>query len=197
MAKLSYHVSLLEGAMADMQRAVNSKRSIAEIALTRMCDPKLSASAESMAVRIEELEKSVRMMKLGVTPTVAQPVVEVEKEDTPTPEKATTAQVDKKNGELVIYKGWGHVIEKISEVKMSLSSGIASASVYTDNDCSFYIKANDFFAQRLKSNETDMAILRGVIAECTGKNAADVKIYVESLQNKTPDAFLEIEKALK
>lgn len=198
MAKLSYHVSLLEGAMADMQRAVNSKRSIAEIALTRMCDPKLSASAESMAVRIEELEKSVRMMKLGVpASTVQQPSAEVEKTESPMPEKATTAQVDNKSGELVIYKGWGHVIEKISEVKMSLSSGIASASVYTDNDCSFYIKANDFFAQRLRSNETDMAILRGVIAECTGKNVADIKIYVESLQNKTPDAFLEIEKALK
>ena len=197
MAKLSYHVSLLEGAMADMQRAVNSKRSIAEIALTRMCDPKLSASAESMAVRIEELEKSVRMMKLGVTPTVAQqPSPEVKKEEAPSPENSKASPYNK-SGELTIYKGWGHVIEKISEVKMSLSSGIASASVYTDNDCSFFIKANDFFAQRLKSNETDMAILRGVIAECTGKNAADVKIYVESLQNKTPDAFLEIEKALK
>jgi DNA polymerase III gamma/tau subunit len=57
MAKLSYHTSILEAAMADMQRAVNSKRSIAEIALTRMCDAKLSASPEALAVRLEEMER--------------------------------------------------------------------------------------------------------------------------------------------
>ena len=80
MARLSYHTSMLESAMADMQRAINSKRAIAEITLTRMCDTKLSESNESLLLRIEELEKAVRMMKLGVTPVA---VPESVKEDKP------------------------------------------------------------------------------------------------------------------
>ena len=65
-ARLAYHVSLLEGAMADMQRAFNSKRSIAEIALTRMCDAKSSMSPEALALRVDELERELSMLKLGV-----------------------------------------------------------------------------------------------------------------------------------
>ena len=73
MARLSYHTSMLEDAMADMQRAFNSKRSIAEITLTRMCDPRLSMTNEALVLRIEELEKTVKMMKLGVVTVSAQP----------------------------------------------------------------------------------------------------------------------------
>ena len=201
LSKLSYHVSLLEDAMADMQRAVNSKRSIAEIALTRMCDPKLSSSVEAMSVRIEELEKSVRMMTLGVTPP--QRTAEEKRETELVPEQISTPPVESgsalnnTSAQMTLFKGWGRVIEKIGEIRRSLSSGIATASVYTDNNLLFHIQVNDFFAEKLRSSETDMAILKGVIAECTGKNAADLKIVVESFQRKTSDAFAEIEKALK
>ena len=65
-ARLAYHVSLLEGAMGDMQRAFNSKRSIAEIALTRMCDAKTSMTPEALALRVDDLERELSMMKLGV-----------------------------------------------------------------------------------------------------------------------------------
>ena len=72
MARLSYHTSMMESAMADMQRALNSKRAIAEITLTRMCDTKLSFDVEALALRVEELEKTVKMLKLGVP--IAPPV---------------------------------------------------------------------------------------------------------------------------
>ena len=48
-----------------MQRAQNSKRSIAEIALTRMCDAKASSSPEALALRIEELERELSKLKFG------------------------------------------------------------------------------------------------------------------------------------
>ncbi len=192
MARLSYHVSILESAMADMQRAFNSKRSIAEIALTRMCDARLSESNEALALRIEELERAVKMLKLGVA---AAPVPAVEQEKPKAPvsqpkanENKPAISEQKKPTSLQLYSGWGSVIKKIAELKRSLSACIAAASVYTDGCGRFVIRMNDFFADKLSSSETDISIVRGTIAENEGKNAADIKIVIEKNQKATSGA---------
>ena len=189
MARLSYHVSILESAMADMQRAFNSKRSIAEIALTRMCDARLSESNEALALRIEELERAVKMMKLGVTP-VSQPTPEVKKPEVQAQAQNNSAPASDtpKSSELRLYSGWGSVIKKISELKRSLSAGLAGASAYTDGAGTFVLRMNDFFADKLSSSETDISIVRGTIAENEGKNAADIKIIVEKNQKASSGA---------
>lgn len=200
MTKLSYHVTLLEGAIADMQRAFNSKRSIAEITLTRMCDARLSGLDEALLVRLEELEKTVKMIKLGALP-VSKPGEEKEQavsKDNITQNKNENSKVQvKNNAPYFLYSEWGTVISKISEIKVSLSAGIASASAYTNGSGEFKIKLTDFFAKKLKANETDMAILKGVIAEVEGKDQAEINIVIESNLNKQSDAFSEIENALR
>ena len=200
MARLSYHVSMLENAMADMQRAFNSKRSIAEITLTRMCDPKLSSSVEALALRVEELEKTVRMLKLGVPTapisseeaTVEQPMFEA-----PVEEAVDAADTAQGNSEIGLYQKWGSVIERIGEVKKSLSARIASASVYTDSKGNFLIKLNGIFANMLSSSETDLSIVRGIIAEIEGKSTAEIRVAVETAEKPIADAFAEIVEALK
>ena len=182
MARLSYHTSMLEGALADMQRAFNSKRSIAEITLTRMCDAKLSVSNEALALRIEELAKAVKMLKLGVVPVTSQESVESQNEIVKPAVQPSAQPIKEKKADvsLQLYAGWAEVLGKISEVKMSLSAGFAGASVYTDGQGTYYLKMSDFFSKKLASNETDVAIVRGIIAEYEGKNAADIKIVIES-----------------
>lgn len=197
-ARLFYHVTLLEGAMADMQRAVNSKRSIAEIALTRMCEPKLISSPESLAVRIEELEREISMIRLGVpTHSPAQnshSEKPVDKAEQPRPKAKSEGTV---TGEPVIYPYWGSVIDKIRELKRSLASAIASASVYKNSDGSFIIRLNDFFAKKLSSDQKDMAIVRGFIAETEGLSPSEVIISVEALNKPIGSTYSEIENALK
>ena len=197
MARLSYHTSMLESAMADMQRAINSKRAIAEITLTRMCDTKLSESNESLLLRIEELEKAVRMMKLGVTPVSVPETVKEDKprKAEPKPEVKPEATVPKeapKSGELSVYGEWGVALKKIAELKRSLSAGFAGASVYTDGMGKFIIKMSGFFCEKLKSSETDMAIIRGVIAENEEKNVADITLVIEN-KDKSNNATSDIE----
>ena len=189
MAKLTYHTSLLEEAMADMQRAINAKRAIAEITLTRMCDSRLSESSESLLLRVEELEKAVRMMTLGVTPIHAQETVEKTKQTSEQVLTVKDAELKpspaKQPSQLSVYGQWGSALKKIAELKRSLSAGFAGASVYTDGAGCFVIKMNGFFCEKLKNNETDMAIIRGVIAENEGKNVADIKVVVENKDNYT------------
>ena len=135
-ARLAYHVSLLEGAMADMQRAFNSKRAIAEIALTRMCDAKSSFSPESLALRVDELERELSMMKLGVgtvnrivndeTNVQVLPTVKIieeqsdnktdKKSETPAKSKAENTSVPT-NTRPVKYDKWQYVVERIGELK--------------------------------------------------------------------------------
>jgi len=191
-ARLSYHVSILEGALSAMQRAFNSKRSIAEIALTRMCDAKFSMSAEALTLRVEELEKSVSLLKLGVTqlggPTVDDESVTVlptvkatiNEEPRVLPQKEMT-KGDSTQRTNTPYVNWGYVVERISELKHSLSARLKDAEVYKSNDGSYLIRMKEFFANMLSSSSTDLSILRGVIAEIESAKKDSVNIVIEPL----------------
>ena len=214
MAKLSYHVSLLEGAMADMQRAFNSKRSIAEIALTRMCDSRSSATVEALAERVEELEREVKMLRLGVvTPSIessapeVKPMAENKVSEASAPKQQAQSISELKDAEKIApqsasvanpvkYEMWGAVIERIGEVRKSLSAGIAGAVAYKNPDGSFSLKVNDFFAKKIASSDTDMAIIRGVIGELEGKRAQDIRVTVNGIVNESNSAISEIEAIL-
>lgn len=190
MARLSYHTLMLEDAMADMQRAINSKRSIAEITLTRMCDTRLSATNEALALRVEELEKAIQMIKLGV-PLASQPQEMVEKKPEKTEHKTEQKAVPEKKEEkkenktLSNYASWGAVLKKIAELKKSLSSRFINASVLTDGDGKFVIKMSSTFGKSLMESEKDFAILRGCLAEREGKAPDAISVVIES--NDTAD----------
>ena len=191
-ARLAYHVSLLEGAMADMQRAFNSKRSIAEIALTRMCDAKSSVSAESLALRVDELERELSMIKLGV-PTakivndeehvrILPTVKVVEEKAVENNEAEIKSKAETKNApeqKTVKYDKWQSVVSRIGEIKCSLSVQFTKSVAYKKPDGTFLIKMNSFFANKLSGSDADLAILRGIIAERESVSADDVRIVIE------------------
>ena len=210
-ARLAYHVSLLEDAMADMQRAFNSKRSIAEIALTRMCDAKSSVSAEALALRVDELEREISMIKLGVgtTPKIVNdesnvkvlPTVKIieekaeEKTETDTKSKAETPiAADNKP---VKYERWPYIIERIGELKRSLSVQFTKSQAYKKPDGTFLIRMNSFFAKKLMSTDSDLSILRGVIAEKENVPTERIKVIIEPLDTSSIGDFSdEIENNL-
>ena len=196
MAKLSYHITILESAMADMQRAFNSKRSIAEIALTRMCDARTVSSMESLALRVEELEKSISMMKLGVPIVASEPPV---KETKPTPSAATAKkEVSQAKNEKTdniseqSYSSWGYILDRISELKHSLKSGLSSASVYRKGN-TFTIHLNAVFYNILSSNKNNIELIRGLIAEKEKQPRENIIIEVKSLGVKADSGFSDLD----
>ena len=201
MARLSYHTSLLESALVDMQRASNSKRSIAEIALTRMCDAKLGASPEAMALRIEALEKQVSMIKMGIPMTEkTQPQSQNNESESPIEESDKSAEenTEKKvsSASHVHYEAWGAVLERIAEIKKSLSSQFVGSTALRSGNV-FQISMADFFAKRIIQSPADMTIVRGVIAEKEGLSPADITLKIESKAAKTNnDSLSELEKIL-
>lgn len=203
MSRLSYHCEMLESALTDMQRATNSKRSIAEIALTKMCDPKLIISPEALALRVEQLEKQISMLKLGV------PIAEApKKNEPPVTNKDSSIQEKKKapqvldsenaNADKKPYARWQSVVERIGEIKSSLASQFNSAKVYTIGTNRFVVEMKPFFASRLTVGTADYAILRGVIAEIEGKSQDLITVSVVSEEDGTRDNIAnELENMFK
>ena len=191
MAKLIYHTTILEDALDDMQRASNAKRSIAEIALTRMCDPKLLPTAEALAVRIEELEKQIAMIKMGVTvaPTAEEKKAVETKVATVKEEAGEPSPEKKKENSPEPYSAWSGVLERIAEIKKSLSSQFVGARATRLSESSFLIEMSGFFADKLSSSPADMSIVRGVIAEKEGKNPAEVSVTVKAKSSGMQGGF--------
>ncbi len=207
----SYHISLLEGALGDMQRAVNSKRSIAEITLTRMCDAKHGTSSEALLARIEALEKEISLLKLGVPVSAAETKENIEKTVTVLPTKKEREVLERENAPAqdvgmqktnaparpVLYEGWNAVVERIGELKKSLSVGFINSKTYKKPDGSFLIRMNPFFAAKVASDPADMMLVKGIIAEREGEDAKDVVIAIEPLDAAHNDDFSdEIESAI-
>ena len=203
-ARLAYHVSLLEGAMADMQRAFNSKRSIAEIALTRMCDAKSSASPEALALRVDELERELSMMKLGVgtaakivndeTNVKVLPTVKIieEKTDENADNAAKNVAESVKTPEssrTVKYEKWSSVVERIGELKCSLSVQFMKSQAYRKPDGTFLIRMNSFFANKLSGSNDDLSILRGILAEKENLPAEEIRVNIEPLDTSSIGDF--------
>ena len=186
-AQLSYHVSLLEGAMSDMQRAYNSKRSIVEIALTRMCDARASGTAEALALRLETLEREISLLKLGAVPQEAatakksvEPTVKSE-----APEKPSVAQSQpiKQSGAPISkpYTKWREAVSRIEELKPSLAVKLSKSTATVSSDGEYTVGMDSFFAGFFAKNEQDIALLRGVIAELDGVDKNSVRVSVRAL----------------
>ena len=204
-ARLSYHVSLLEGAMADMQRAFNSKRSIAEIALTRMCDARTAVSIEALSLRVEELEKTVSMLKMGVgisngapaedsvtvLPTVKASVAE------PEPKIETKKVAATTESKTAVYANWSFALERIAELRPSLASKIKDSVAYKLASGKYLVRMSEIFAKMISKNTEELSILRGVIAETEGATLDSVEIVIEPLDTRVGSFSDELDSLLK
>ena len=68
---LVYHSSVLDAAMLEMQRLPQMKRTIAEFACLRMCQPELDTTPEALSARIGVLEDRLAILESGAPPRPA------------------------------------------------------------------------------------------------------------------------------
>ena len=203
MQKLIYHASILESTLSDLTRARESKRSIAEIALTRMCDARLTASPEALLERIEELESVVSRLKFGAT-SAPQPVAEA-KSTTPAaePVSAKPSERSPASGVSVIpdaakpYSRWSRVVSGVETAKASMRSPLSKAVALDMGNGSFTIKVDPFFVKLISENAESMNIIRGLIAECEGKSSEEITVKVVAKESgDTATLADELENAI-
>ncbi len=209
---LAYHVSILESALADMQRSFNAKRSVAEIALTRMCDARSSVTLESLCARIEELEREISVLKLGMggqkqivgdeTAVKVLPKIKFIDKISDSKSDSSAASEDKpavkhNEGKTVVYDKWQSVIERIGQLRSRLSGQFSGSVAFRMKDGSFLIRMASFFAEKISSSNDDLLILRGAIAEREGIPSDDVRIVIEPREAMlASDLERELEEAI-
>ena len=212
MAKLLYHTSVLEGTLADLQRARESKRSVAEIALTRMCDARLSSGEESLLVRIEELEKAVSRLKFGAvvkddSANAAVAPKAPESNEAPAAEAVLEAKSGKsvsssipQGKEPVPYSKWGRIVSVLEASKPAIYGASLKAVALVMPDGSFLIKFDKFWYQYVTAQPENEVIIRGLIAECENKSPAEIRLTLaikDAGDASTLSLADELENALK
>ena len=205
MAKLLYHTSVLEATLADLQRARESKRSVAEIALTRMCDSRLGSGDEALLLRIEELEKAVSRLKFSGSVKEDAPIKEPTKPVSSAPAEAEKPKTEKPapaafvpNAEPKPYSKWGRVISGLENTKGSVYAALSKAIAFVMPDGSFLVKVDKFFVTVVTKSQENMALVKGLIAECENKDPGAVIVnFVAKDSGDSVGSFAdEIEKAL-
>ncbi len=205
---LLYHSRLLEGAQASMLRADAPRRSIFELTLARMCEPKLSDTKESMLARLESLENEVARLKfngsvmLSATESAAASDGKKANNESALPhdgkeanapidaEKINTAsasQTKKENGggNDVAYRRlstWTEIVEKVARIRPGVRGFLDNAKAYVSADRSSYLirVGSPFFVKMLSRADTESAIKMAIAEEeSCDMSSADFRIVSE------------------
>ena len=185
MEQLLYHSKLLEEALGNMQKMIFSRQSIAELTLTRMCEPKLSSNPESMLARISELESAISAIKLGVTSIPAETLkndyTSIEEGSTSIIEEkhVNASSAEKQNTHLHLCSSWSEIVENLSETKKSLSGLLLTAQCFVDSQNNYIIKVNNAFTQGLIMRDDAMGALKCAIASVDNITPNDIIVEVD------------------
>ncbi len=193
--QLLYHSKLLEEAFSNMQRLGQSRQSIAELALTRMCEPKLSSSMESMLLRISELEKAQSMVKISGEPRkTSVEAAPVKKEEKPVKEEKNnlTASQKKQGGELRACAAWSEIIEEISKTKKNVAGSLGGTKCFVQG-ADYIIKVNNKFIAEMISRDDVIRAIKCAIVSIENIDNCNVIVEEESANTGFP-LIEELEK---
>ncbi len=210
MEQMVYHTRVLEDALSAMLRSPLSRRSLAELALTRLCEPQLSTSPESLVLRISELERRLVALQSGapIPPAPVPETVEAspvkreeraaarEKATVPTSPPADKAASPEKGSQYRPFAAWREVMDELIRAQRSLAGTLKGSSAYLSGDGNLLIRVgNPFFVGMLKS-ENVLTSIRTASSMIAG-------ITVREILFETEDApsghtiIDELEAALK
>ncbi len=202
MGRLLYHSRLLEETGESLKRNGVSKRSTVELALIRMCEPRLSTTPESLLARIEELEGQVGRMAAGAPIPRKEPAPreEVKNAEPPSaapqknteseppagsrpPEEKTKTEAGKR------IAAWGAVLEEFAELKPSLRPFLKGSSAMIDASgvVTVLLSVNIFL--RMLSGDESAGIMLVNLLNKRGENAKSIR-YITA-PSSAPQAQLE------
>ncbi len=210
--QLLYHSKLLEEALYNMSKAGASKRSIAELTLTRMCEPRLSATPESLLARIYDLENTVSLLKHGIAvPSAEQNVVfqkaeEDNKSQTKNSAEPSIQQKSEKpkktdtpktsTNDFRILGCWSEVTEALGKTKSSLA-GLLDGSVCYVNGATYLIKVKNKFLVNMIASNDNIAAIKATIISVADFSAPPESITVEADDENKLNANLLMEELVR
>ncbi len=183
---LTYHCGILDQAFQAMLRAPQMKRTIAEFACIRMCEPALDQSTESLLARIGQLEDRIALIEIGASSAPIrkeksgvhhnEPKKVIETISERIPEKT---HINNATDEFEPVPDISEVIEKIGRFDKRAQSFLLESAVFVSPDgMKARICAATDFAAKMLSDEKSKASVANALALCK-VTAGTAEIIVE------------------
>ena len=185
---LLYHCRILDETAFAMQKAGAAKRTVAEMALIRMCDSSLDDKTDSILSRISKLENAVALGVFQPSVTISTNQSENNDKNKSFVEAKTavesTDEIQKEQSKnsnqqsLRALRGWNEVVEQASAGDDSILGFLKTAKAFIDSNGDIYIRFPNKFAMDMalakKSLKSD---LRAALCILLKKQIADDNIH--------------------
>lgn len=210
LGRLLYQSKLLEETLETLRRGSGDRRATAELALTRLSEPRLSTSPEAMLARIEELEKQVALIRTGgVAPQPASKPEPTEPPSSPVPAKPGSKKAEKKPASAdekpatspakieseknadspePIAK-WNLILDEFGRVKPALLPFMRGSSATLSGGVATIALTVGMFLTLVDGDETAKTVLLSLLSE-HGVKANAVR-FVSGSQKKNNDGQIE------
>lgn len=204
--QLVYHSRVLEDALARMQRPGAPRRATAELALIRLCEPKLSGSDESILARLAELESKLVLLQGGALSIAPSPIKqEKAPEAKPIAGSAPEAASEVKREALPTqptveyraFNGWQEVIEEVTKVNPPLSAPLNGSRAAISPDGTLIVRVGNPFFLTLLSREEARATIRAIAAAVGGVSIGAIEIQANAPKEASNSILEALENALR
>jgi len=192
---LIYHCRVLDDTFQTMQKAVYAKRTVAEMALVKMCDESLQTSQEALLSRISKLETAIAM-GMALPSVAITPMVEVksEKERAPETVKPSANQetatkteefVTKANTEqarLKILRGWNEITEQASVGDGPVKGFLKTAKAFVDADGKIHVRFQNELSKSMAETPRIKEAISAAVRMTTQRNVTSEDVIFEIVQ---------------
>lgn len=181
---LLYHCRILDETFYAMQKAGAAKRTVAEMALIRMCDNSLDDKTDSILSRVSKLENAIAIGAFSRSTTEnVKETVSVEKEIAKET-KADTAVISEKTADTVScqalksLRGWNEIVEQATAGDDSVLGFLKTAKAFVDGNGCIYIRFPNKFAMDMAlAKKTLKDNLRAALCILLKKQIAEANIH--------------------
>lgn len=188
--RLLYHCRVIDDTLYTMQKAGAAKRTVAEMALVKMCDPSLDNSVDSLMARLSKLESIVASGSFATVSSVQDTKVEsvskktesseVKKESAPKPDPSSAVKKEPVENSLRVLRGWSEIIDKASVTDASAAGFLRMAKAFTDAEGKIYVRFPNEFARMMADKPTTREALRAAMCMTLNRtvSAEDVSLGI-------------------
>ena len=199
---LMYHCSILDSAMTAMQRSPHMKRTIAEFACMRMCDPRLDSSSEALSARIAQLEDRLAMVEIGgiavpekpaAAVPVSSPAVQAEPIPATQPKQEISQPTEAEEMEFDPLPDVSEFLEKMGQIDKQAQSFLSDAEILVSADGKqVRIFTDNAFAVMMLAKDSSQNAIARAMALCR-ITTGQATITVRETQKKSAPNTVESE----
>ncbi len=210
--QLIFHSRVLEDAYARMQRGGVARRATAELALTRLCDPRLSSGDEALLARLTDIENKLALLRTSgaVSPAAAStegseassaatvPSASARSEAQPPPSEPTAVPAAESRPEDAYrpFVGWREVVEEVGQLAPALAGPLGGSRAAISGIGHLVVSVGNPFFLTLLSRDEARATIRATAERVGETTVVSVEIRNSNAKNGSNSILGELERAL-